>query len=126
MRPLDCQTSRQMSDRCFRCIVWGLWLRHVDNGTGHASYHHNASRLVPFHKMLGHPSCKQISAVDIHPPEFFHTLVRVGNGIVVFGEACGGDQMIDLAMLLDNVGQSAGDRIWIRNIRVVCRDLGDP
>lgn len=123
MRPFHCQTRGQVSDCCFRCIVRSLWLRHVDNRTGHASYHDDASWRLSLHQMFRHASCEEICAIHIYTPQLLHPFIRIGNGIVVLDETCRGDQMIDLAMFFDDLGQCAGDRIRIRHITVVCRDF---
>jgi hypothetical protein len=36
--------------------------------------------------------------------------MRVGDGIVVLGETSRGDQVVDLAMLLQNLGEGLVDR----------------
>lgn len=124
MGPLNCQTGSQMPDRRFCCVVWCLWLWHIDDGTGHAPDHHNASRLIPLHQMLGHSSCEQISTVHVHAPEFLHPVVRVGYGIKVLGETCRSDQVIDLAMLLNDLRQGAADRRRTGDVAVVRCNLG--
>lgn len=43
VRPLDCQTAREMSDCSFRGVVGCLGLGHIDNGSRHRADHNSTS-----------------------------------------------------------------------------------
>jgi len=51
--------------------------------------------------------------------------VWVVDGWEVLGEAGGGDEVVDLAVLCDDLVQSCGYRLWLRDVGVVCGDLRD-
>lgn len=67
---------------------------------------------------------KQISSIHIHPPKLLHPLVRVGDGVVVLREAGRGDEVINLAVLGDDLAEGLVDRIGGCNVAVVGGDLG--
>jgi hypothetical protein len=52
--------------------------------------------------------------------------VRVGDGVVVLGEASRCDQVVDLAVGSENLGQGLIDGCWARNVAEVRCDLGNP
>ena len=49
----------------------------------------------------------------------------VVDGWEVLGEAGGCDEVVDLAVLCDDLVQSCCHRLWLRHIGVVCGDLRD-
>ena len=98
MGPLDRQTRRQMPNRRFRGIIRRLWLGHVDDGPGHGPDHDDAARGFALHEVARHAHGEEIGAVDVDAPEFFHPVVGVGDGVVVFGEAGRGDEVVDFAV----------------------------
>lgn len=74
--------------------------------------------------MLGHSRRKEIGAVDVDAPQFANPVNGVGDGIKVLCETSRGDEMIDAAMLLDNLGERGVDRVGVRDIGIVRSDLG--
>jgi hypothetical protein len=51
--------------------------------------------------------------------------MRVGDSIVVLGEASRCNEVVHLAVLLQNLGEGLVDRCWTGDIAVMCCDLGD-
>jgi hypothetical protein len=124
-RPLNRQAGRQMADRSLRRVVWGLRLGNIDDSTRHATNHDNAPGRLPLHEVLGHSYSIQVGTVDVDPPEFLYAVMRVGDGVVVLGEASGRDEVVDLAVRLEDLGEGLVDGSWARDVAEVCRDFGD-
>jgi hypothetical protein len=99
-----------MSDSCLGGVVWSLWLWDVDNRSGHATDHDDASWCLPLHKVLRHCDRVQIGTVDVDSPKLLYAVMRVGDGIVVLGEASRCNEVVDLAVLLQNLGKGLVDR----------------
>lgn len=106
MCPLDCQTGSQMPYSRLGRVVWCLRLRHVHNGARHAANEYDASRCLSLHQMFRDTNTPKVGAVHIHLPQLLHTVIWVRYGIVVFGESGRCDEVVDLAMLADNVGET--------------------
>jgi len=114
-----------MSHSCLGGVVGSLGLRDIDNGTRHAANHDNTSRNLSFHEVLGHRHSVQIGTVDIDTPKLLHAVMGVRNGIVVFGEAGRGDEVVHFAMLLQDLGEGLVDGGRTRNIAEMGCDFGD-
>jgi hypothetical protein len=106
-------------------VVRGLRLWHVHDCTAHAANEHDATWGLALHEMLGHPDGEEVGAIDVDTPELLHAVVWVLDGVEVLGEAGGGDQMVDLAMVLDDLSKDRVDRLWVGDICVVSSDSGD-
>jgi len=52
---------------------------------------------------------EEVCAVDVDAPELLHAFVGVGDGVVVLGEAGAGHEVVDLAVLFDDVGERGLD-----------------
>lgn len=98
MRPFDSQTRSEMSHCSFSGIVRSLRLRHIHDCARHAANHDNASWRISLHKMLGYSHSIKIGTVDIDSPELLHTVVWVGDSIVVFGEPSRRYKVVNLPM----------------------------
>ena len=125
MSPLDRQTRCQMPYGCFGGVVWCLGLRHVDNGAGHATDEDNAARRVPLHQMLRDSNGVKVRAVNVDSPKLLNAIVGVRNGIVVLGEAGRCHQVVDFAMLLNDLGKRLVDRRRARNIAEMSSNFGN-
>lgn len=74
--------------------------------------------------MLGDHGGEEVGAVDVDVPELAHTVDRIVDGLEVLGEAGRGDEVVDLAVLLDDVVEAGPDRGLVRHVGVVGGDLG--
>ena len=68
---------------------------------------------------------EQVRSVDIHGPELLEPLVRVLDSVEVLREAGGGDEVVDLAVRFDHLVDARVDRLWVRDVGVMCRDFRD-
>lgn len=109
MSPLDCQARSQMPDSSFRGIVRGLGLRNIDNGTRHGSNHHHTAFDLPLHKVFCALNRPIVSAIDVNTPELVDSIWWVSNGIEILSEASRGNQMINFAVVLNDLSQRAFD-----------------
>lgn len=114
-----------MTNGCLCGIVWRLRLRDIDHSAGHRANHDHASFCLSVHQMTGDAGCEEIGAVDVDAPKFLHTIVGIGDRVEVLGEPGRGDQVINLAVVCDNLFKRGVDRVWIRDIGVVSGDFGD-
>ena len=73
--------------------------------------------------MLGDSGSEEVGAVDVDIPELAHAVDGVVDGLEVLGEAGAGDQVVDLAVLHENVVDAALHRLRVGDIRVVRRHL---
>ena len=126
LRPLDSQAGSQVPDSSLCCIVWGLRLGHVDDGTRHAANHDHAAWGLALHEVLGDSNCVQIGAVDIDAPELLNAVVRVRDCIVVLGESSRGDEIVHLAMSFEDFCERLVDRVRARDIAIVRGDFWQP
>lgn len=115
-----------MPDGRFRGVVWSLGLGNVDDLSGHAADHDDAARCLTLHEVFCDTRCEKVCAVNINPPELLHSVIGVGDGIEVLGEPGGGDQVVDSAMLLDDLRKSLVYGVGVRYIGIVCGDSGQP
>ena len=102
-----------MSDCCFGCIIWCLGLRNIDDRARHGSNHNHAALNLSLHEVARNGGGKEVSSINIHTPELPHAIRRVGNGVKIFSEASGGDEMVNLPMVSDNLGSACIDRLGI-------------
>ena len=125
MGPLNGERGGQMSDGGLGRVVRSLWLWNVDNGTAHAANHDDAALGLASHQVLGDGARPDVGTVDIDTPELLHTVVRVGDGVKVFGETGRSDQVVNLAVLLDDIGENGVHRIGVGHVGIVSSDLGE-
>lgn len=126
MCPLDRTRCRKMSHSGFGSIIWSLWLRDVDNSSGHtADEDHGASTALSLHQVLRYTRGKEVCSVDVDTPKFLHSFVWVGNGIVVLGEPGGCDEVVDLPVDTDYVFERGFDGCWVGDITVVSCYVGN-
>lgn len=125
MSPLNRQTRSQMSDCRFGRIIRRLWLWDIDDSSRHATDKDHASWGLPLHQVLRNRDRKQVCPIHVHAPEFPHTFDRIVDCLEVFGEAGGCDEIVDFAVLLDNLGDGCFDRFLGGDVGVVCCDFGD-
>lgn len=123
--PLDCQACAKVA-HCGLCgIVWCLWLRHVDNGAGHASNHDHAARNLTFHQVLGYTDREEVCPVHVHSPQLLHPVVGVRDSVEVLSETRGCNEVVDLAVGLNDFRDGCVDRVRIRYVSVVGRNFRD-
>lgn len=126
MGPLDGQTGGEVADGGLCRVVGRLRLRHVDDGAGHAADHDDAAvrDVASLHQVAGHARGEQVRAVDIDAPELLDPVVRVRLGGEVLGEARRRDEVVDLAVLRDDLVDAVCHAVRVRHVRVVRRHLG--
>lgn len=76
--------------------------------------------------MTGYGRGKQVRAIDINSEQLAHALNGVIDCLEVLSEASRGDEVVDLAVRGQNIGQASVDTGGVRYVGVVCCDLGDP
>lgn len=102
-----------------------LGLRHVHNGTRHASDHNNATGSLSLHEVAGNRAREEVGSVNVDSPELAKTVDRIVDSFEIFGEASRGNQVVNLAVLLDDFGNASINRFGIADIGVVGGDLGN-
>lgn len=102
-----------------------LWLRHVNNSARHASDKDHATGGLAGHQVLGDSDGEQVCAVYVDAPQLTHAINGVVDSIEVLSESSAGDEVVNLAVLLDDVVDAALNRVRIRHIGEVSGDLGD-
>lgn len=103
-----------------------LGLRHVDDGAAHAADEDHAALCLALHEVAGDGGGEEVGAVDVDGEQLAHALDGVVGCVVVLGEARGRDQVVDLAVLREDVGDAGADRFRVRHVGVVGGDLGGP
>ena len=125
MCPLHSKTSSQMSHGCLCSIVRCLRLRHIHNGARHRANHNHTALRLALHQMPSDLASKEVGPVNVHAPELPQPIWWVCDSVKVLGETCRCDQVIDLAVVLDNLGNCGFDRLVVRDIAEMRGDLGD-
>lgn len=109
-----------MANCCFGCVVRSLWLWNVDDGAGHAAYEdHAAACSLSCHQVFRNAGCKKVGSVDIDTPKLLHAFVRITDSVEVLGESGRGDEVVDLAVSADDVGEGRFNSCWVGNVTVV-------
>lgn len=126
VRPFDGQTGGEVADGGLGRVVWRLGLRHVDDGAGHAADHDDAAvgDAASLHQVAGHACREEVCPVDIDAPEFLDPVVRVRLGGEVLGEARRRDEVVDLAVLGDDLVDAVRYTVRVRDVGIVGRHLG--
>lgn len=75
--------------------------------------------------MAGDAGGKQVGSVHVDSPKLSQALDGVVDGLKVLGEACRGDEVVDLAVLLDNLPDAGFDGPGIGDIGIVGADFGN-
>lgn len=101
-----------------------LGLGHVDDGAAHAADEDHAALCLALHEVAGDGGGEEVGAVDVDGEQLAHALDGVVGGVVVLGEARGRNQVVDLAVLREDVGHAGADRVRVRHVGVVGGDLG--
>jgi hypothetical protein len=102
-----------------------LWLRHIDDGAGHAADEDHAPWGLAFHQVLRDGDGEQVCAVDVDAPELADAVNRVIDGLEILGEAGGGDEVVDPAVLYDDFGDGGFDGFLGGDVGVVGCYFGD-
>ena len=125
MSPLDGQTGGQMTDCSLGGVVWSLWLGHVDDRSRHATDHDHATLGLSLHEMLGDSSSEKVGAVDIDTPQLLDTVVWVADSVKVLGETSRSHEVVNLAVIANDLLDGVVNGIGVGNIGIVGCDLGD-
>ena len=125
MCPLHSKTRSQMSHGCLCSIVRCLRLRHIDNGARHRANHNHAALCLALHQMPSNLATKEVCPVNIHAPELPEPVWWVCDSIKILGETGRCDQVVDLAVVLDNFGDRRFDRLIVRHIAEMRGDFGN-
>lgn len=76
--------------------------------------------------MAGDRGSEQVGAVHVDGEQLAHALDRVVSGLEVFTETGAGHQIVNLAMLREDLGDAVVDTSRIRHVGEVGSDLGRP
>lgn len=109
MRPLHGQRARQMPDCRFGCVVRGLWLWDIHDHSRHAPDHHHGPFGLALHQMSGKFTGPEVGAVYVDTPEFVQTVWRISDGVEVLREAGRRDEVVDLAVVCEDLVQAGFD-----------------
>lgn len=90
-----------------------MGLGNVDNGTAHTSDEDHAAGGLALHQVLGDSDGEEIGTVNVDAPQLAHAVDRVVDGVVVLGETSAGDEVVDLSMRLDDIFNTALDRVGV-------------
>lgn len=123
--PLNSERSGQVSYSSLGGVVRSLRLRDIDNSTGHTTDHDNAARRLALHQVFRNASCKKVCPIHVDTPKLLDAVVRVRDGVKVFGETGRSDQVVNLAVLLDDIGEDIVHRIGIGHVGIVSSDSGE-
>lgn len=74
--------------------------------------------------MFRNASCEEVCSIHVDAPELLDTVVRVGDGVKVFGETGRSDQVVNLAVLLDDLGEDGVYRVGVGHVGIVSSDFG--
>ena len=125
MSPLHGQARRKVANCSFRGVVRRLGLGDVDDCAGHGADHDHAAWGFTLHQVTRDSGREKVCSINIDAPELLDAVERVCDGIEVLGEARGGDQVVNLAMVLDNRLNCCIDRVGVGDVRIVGGDLGN-
>lgn len=123
--PLDRQARCQMPDRRLTNIIRRLSLRQVYNSSAHATNEHKAALRLASNEMLGDSDSEKVRAVHVDSEEAAHALDGVGERRDRLGEASGGDEGVDLAMLGEDFCYCGCDEGLGGNVCVMGCDFGN-
>lgn len=102
-----------------------LGLGNVDNGARHAADQDHAATRLAAHEMASNAGGPEVGAIDIDGPQLAHAVDGVVDGLEVLGEAGRGDEVVDLSVGLDDLIDAGLDGIWVGDVTVVSRHIGD-
>ena len=68
---------------------------------------------------------KEVCPINVHAPELPEPIWWVCDSVEVFGETSRCDQVVDLAVILDNFGDRRFDRLIVRDIAEMRGDFGN-
>lgn len=122
--PFNGKTRGKVAHSGLGCVVGSLGLGNIDDGTRHAADQDNAAGGLALDQMLGDTGGEEVGSVDVDAPKLPHPINGVGNSVEVLCETGRIDQVVDLAMLLDDFFEGCVHGVRIRNIAVVGSDLG--
>lgn len=125
VRPLDGERGGEVADTGLGGVVGGLGLGHVDDGTGHAADQDHAAVALALHEVAGDGRGEEVGTVDVDGPELAQAVDGVVDGLEVLGEAGRGDEVVDLAVGGDHLSDARLHGLGVRDVGVVCSDLGD-
>lgn len=103
-----------------------LRLRNIDNSTAHAANKHHAALGLALHQVAGDRGSKQVGAVHIDREQLTHALNGVVSGLEVLAEAGAGDEVVNLAVLREDLGDAVVDAVGVGDIGEVSSDSGRP
>ena len=66
----------------------------------------------------------EVSAIDVDAPELVQTVGWIIHGVKILSETSRGDEVIDFAVICQNLGQAGIDRFGVGNIREMGSDFG--
>lgn len=103
-----------------------LRLRNIDNSTAHAANKDHATLGLTLHQVAGDRGSKQVGAVHIDREQLAHALNGVVSGLEVLAEAGAGDEVVNLAVLREDLSDAVVDAVGVGDIGEVSGDPGRP
>ena len=73
--------------------------------------------------MPGKCTGPKVGAIHVDAPEFVQTIGRIGNGVEVLREAGRGDEVVDFAVVGQDLVETGFDRLRVGNVGKVGRDF---
>lgn len=106
--------------------VLRLRLRDIDNGATHAANKDHAALGLALHQVAGDRGSKEVGAVYIDRKQLAHAVNWVVGGLEVLTEAGAGDEVVNLAVLREDLGDTVVDAVGVGDIGKVSSDSGRP
>lgn len=101
-------------------------LRDIDNGAAHAANKDHATLGLTLHQVTGDRGSKQVGAIHIDRKQLTHALNGVVGSLKVLAEAGAGHEVVNLAVLGEDLGDAVVDTVGVGDIGKVSSDSGGP
>lgn len=122
-----CQFNCRLVHPGMRLLQVDLRLRlgHVDNRARHAANHDHAAAALALHEVTGDRGSKEKGTVHVDGPQLAHAVDGIVDGLEILGKASRGDEVVNLAVSLDDLGNTGFDGCRVADVGVVSGDFGD-
>ena len=111
MSPFYRQATSQVPYSSLRGVVRRLRLRYVYDGSRHRSDQDHTTLGFSLHQVAGHSYRKEVSAINIDSPKLLEAVIGVFDSVKILGEAGGSDEVVNLAVMPDDLGDRLVDGV---------------